>query len=1433
VNLDLHECTTSGPGLPESFLRYELAAQLDKHGLLPKLDKPFEKAWDAARRQLHMLSGAGGPLRVHNHIIAPLAACLGYGPPQRQDPVATREGLEEGGWLMHAPEGQRLRAWSVATDSDLDAPHRSGRAYRFSQTRSASRVLQSIGEPAGLLTNGAELRLLLCDPVRPDSHFAIPLTGVAGWQAQSLAPDSYRVLLALAGPRGLAALPSILDTARLSQARVTKDLRIQARAALEGFLQTVLDDPPNADQLRQHADRDRLAKSLWQEGLVLIYRLLFILKLESAADPARAFSFASTALWRHALSPNQALGKLVRRHLDQGHDTGRMLADGLRTVFRVFRDGLSCSELAIAPLGGALFAANATPLLDALRWSEHAAAVLLDRLLWTTPKGRERERVQYGPLDVEELGRVYEALLELEPGIASRPMMRLRRGRLEVVVPTDRALRHPATDADSDDNDLPDDSNVVRKQDIPAGRFYLRAGLGRKATGSYYTPHEFVRFLVRETLGEAVSARTTDDDPNPGGILTLKVVDPATGSGHFLVETCRFLGEALYVACRLCDTQAAALEADALRAAPNDRERLRQRAETLRARVSDLPDPDRALLAYLPSRASEGGDSGVSQSRALAICRRLVAVHCLYGVDRNPLAVELAKLSLWLESYAEGLPLTFLDHRLVAGDSLAGPFFAQIANLPVGGGQLDPLLARDVTARLAAALRAALAEVRALQATVGRDATDLALKHGAKARLDAALHPLRQLARAWSGAAMLDLRGADDEFLALARFVAANGTWPETLTRRQATMLAAGALALPWDLTFPEVFQPDAAGERTNGFDVVLGNPPWDIVQQRAKDFLAGFDLSILDAPTKREARGKQARLLADQATATAFRAYQENFVRQHRVVDRLYAYQKVAVSGQATGGKLDTFRVFAERTLQLAGPRGGIGMVVPSSFHANEGATGIRRLYLRETNLRACLSFENRRKLFDINLRQKFALVIARRPGPTLALRCGFYLDDVAQIDDPAKIMRYDRAFIEKSGGAHLTFLELRSAADLAIARRLFLPHPSLQDWTSRRGIVLGREMNITDDAHRITPVAHLRNASDEYLMLHEGKTIQQFDDRWDAGARYAVALSAVQDKPAWLKAARYFRLALRKIARSTDERTAIAAFTSPGYLFNDTAPVERAPHRRCNAVALQLCGVINSFVFDWGLRQKAAATVNLFILAACPVCDLPAPAARFLAHGALRLSCNHAAYAPLWDEQLGHAWREATPPGHWPAVATEHERWQLRAAIDAVVAQAYGLARTDYEHVLASFVHRHFPGAPALCLAAHDALIAQGLAAFCRAHDPYDDIDLLTAFASPIERHPARKPSVQPPEPPARTASHASGSSYDANWVNKVSSSALNRSREIPAINRGMPNGMPFKPPATGPMLTSEPALNKCTLRKAETLPGRFSRSSKCGPT
>ena len=296
---------------------------------------------------------------------------------------------------------------------------------------------------------------------------------------------------------------------------------------------------------------------------------------------------------------------------------------------------------------------------------------------------------------------------------------------------------------------------------------------------------------------------------------------------------------------------------------------------------------------------------------------------------------------------------------------------------------------------------------------------------------------------------MLARRHCDDEWQALAATVAATGAWPEALTVRQAAMLKTGKTALTWDLTFPEVFRPDGAGGRLGGFDAVLSNPPWDIMQQNAGEFLAAFDLSILDAPTKREAQVIKDRLLADPGVATAFRRYQLGFQQQHRLADRLFRHQKLGARDEPVGGKLDSFRVFAERKLQLAAPDGAIGMVVPSAFHANEGATGIRQLYLRQTRLEWCLSFENRRKLFDIDSRFKFTLVVARLPGPTRTMRCAFYLTDFAQIEEPKRLMDYDPAFIGASGGAHTTLLELRGATDLAIARRLFRLPRRFGTWT------------------------------------------------------------------------------------------------------------------------------------------------------------------------------------------------------------------------------------------------------------------------------------------------------------------------------------------------------------------------------------------------
>ena len=1374
--LELRDCSFHGPALPEPFVKFQLEEKLKKLNLLAKTTgaegRALEERWDVLRRKLRQLGEQGGDRRVANHVLEPLVERLGYSALERQAEAITREGAEDGGWLFTTAEGQRLRAWTVSLGTDLDAPNRRGRAYRFSPNRVAQRVLLASGERMGLLSDGEELRILLCDPARPDSHISIRLDRAGGWRAARALPDSYRLLLALASPAGVTALPDLTEAARLAQSSVTKKLRLQARRAIEGFLQEVLEHPANAQALAVRSDRQQLAQQLWSEGLITVYRLLFVFKLESSADPARAFSFAATSLWRNTYSPNTALADLVRRVLDEGKESGGFLEAGLRTLWRLFAEGMSSSELEIKPLGGMLFGRDATPLLDQLQWGEQAVARLLDALLWTPGEGVSmRERVHYGALDVEDLGRVYESLLELEPGISSEPMCRLRRAKLEVVVPVaqgDAYRSNPAQTSDSEETGEDEEegdeeepaptrgratsgskTKVEFIEEIAADRFFLRVGLGRKASGSYYTPHPFVRFLVQETLGVLLAECSPRDNPQPALILKLKVLDAAMGSGHFLVEACRFLGEGLYEACRLCDELAVQAEEQAEKTEGAERETLLAKAAELRQRVEDLPDPNNELLAYLPSRAAEGEESGLSQKKAEAMCRRLVAVHCLYGVDKNPLAVELAKLSLWLESYAEGLPLTFLDHRLICGDSLTGPFFEHLLTYPKSGGRLDDLFAQGLTQRLEDTLAAALVHVRDLEASVGKDLADLHQKETAKAKLDAALAPLKTLAQAWSGGVMLGDECDDASYQLLAQAIADGKSTDEILQGKKTLreMRDKGISSLAFEFAFPEVF--GTLEHEKRGFDVIVGNPPWDAMQPYAKEFFAAYDLRVLDAATRKERASVERALAETPDIASAWKQYAEDFEQTKRITSKLVSHVGKQAEGKSSGAISDLWQFFAERANSLLRRRGLTGQVFPSAFHANQSATGIRRLYLESMDLKYCFSFENRKKLFDIHRSFKFATVVAGKdPAGTSQFSCGFYWHHLERLFDGSERLTYSREFVERTGAGYYTFLEPRMVEDSEVAKTLFLSGESVGIFSHKHSVRCGVEIDMSKGAHYFTSADHEVNPGSDgrdpevaaslrargFLLLHEGKTFHQYTDHWEAPTRYLVSIQAIADKPGWLIPAQHYRLAFRDIARSTDERTGIFCILPPGIVCGNKAPCERHPSERPSWHALVFLAIANSFAFDFALRMKVQATVNLFILNGCPMPHVATEAQVILAHAALRLSCNHAGYSSLWKEQLGGIWREEAPQETWPVLGGKEDCWSIRAAVDALVADAYGLSRQQYEHLLSSFSHASYPKAPFLCLDAFDELQEVGIESFTKKYDPYWDIPLNDNLPHPV---------------------------------------------------------------------------------------------------
>jgi hypothetical protein len=638
--------------------------------------------------------------------------------------------------------------------------------------------------------------------------------------------------------------------------------------------------------------------------------------------------------------------------------------------------------------------------------------------------------------------------------------------------------------------------------------------------------------------------------------------------------------------------------------------------------------------------------------------------------------------------------------------------------------------------------------------------------------LEAALRPFVDLCVAWSGGIMLGAEevdaGAYQRAMELVArnelpeigdaFLSAPETWvvdekdlvrltadttvPAGFLKMLARGRAIGTLIFP--LTFPEVFYPNGEINNPNGFDVVLANPPWDKILPFAKEFFAGYEFSVVSAPTKRERTKIEKQLLSDAHIRQHYESYIGEFRAIERCIEMLYSYQKVEIDGESTIGKQDAFRLFVERVYPLLCANGYVGVVVPSAFHANEGATGVRQLYFAQMAMRNCFSFENKLALFDIHRSFKFAIITAQKSNEgTGTFDAAFYLHDDAWLFSANRIpapISYSREFVARTGLEYLNLLELRTQLDYEIASACYLAGKPFGKVCEGLSMQFGREMNMTDDSERFILAKQVTNgdlqtvelAEKGFLTVYEGKFFHQFTDRWEEYPRYVVELKNIANKTSWLEQTRFYRAIFRDVASSTNEQTAIFAVLPPGTLCGKGG-IEKDVLLRSNATMLALVAAANTFGFDYTARLKVQSTLNLFILNSLPF--PPVENIRgFLSHSTLRLVCNHSGYALLWQEQLGDAWRESVPVGTYPVLAGEDARWEVRSAIDAAVAQAYGLSREQYAHVLSTFSHKSYPKAPSLCLAKFDELLSIGLEAFVRRYDPYWDVALVESLPSPV---------------------------------------------------------------------------------------------------
>jgi hypothetical protein len=847
---------------------------------------------------------------------------------------------------------------------------------------------------------------------------------------------------------------------------------------------------------------------LFDQSLTVLYRVLFLLFAE-----ARGL----VPMWHPVYRDRYSIEAIVTTLLAGRPCRG--IWQAVLAISRLAHAGCSAGELKVTPFNGRLFAPVHSAAFDRTRIDDRVMGGAI-MAVGTTASRSGRARISYKDLDVEQLGAVYERVLDYEPGgHAASPL--------------------------------------------------TRTGDARRSTGSFYTPRSVTAFLVRRTLEPLVGDRTADQ------ILQLRILDPAMGSGAFLVAACRFLASAV-------------------------EERL-----VLEGRWQD-------------------GDIDASDRAAL---RRDIAQRCLFGVDLNPMAVQLARLSIWLASLASDKPLTFLDHHLVAGNSLVGASLDDVRRQPTRGAgktrRPEPLpLFSEMS------VGPVLQEAVRTRLKLARDPDDSAALVHAKEKTLAALHnPYSPLGR-WS--AVLDLwcagwfwdeRPAPDPglFRELADRLVGG---PTTLPARSTDPLLAHAAGLAtrhrflhWQLAFPEVFQ-DADGEPRpdGGFDAVLGNPPWDMVRGDS----GGAEV--------RSGRRVEARQFTDFAREAGI----------YRVESRAH---------------VNRYQLFVERALQLTRPGGRIGLVLPSGVVTDTGAAALRRHVFNHADVDTVTGLDNRGGIFPIHRSLRFVLLTATAGRPTQQVACRFGARSSEDLDDPnaQPPLLITRQLIERlSGPDDLGIPEIPGERDLRILETVASRVPWLgapDGWQ----VHFGRELNATDDSAAFVPFTGSAGAR----PVLEGKQIEPFR---------ACAATCRHEWPQdreTRRIPRRARLAYRDIASATNRLTLIAAIIPPRAVTTHTLFCLKTP-LPLDAQHV-LCALLNSFVANYLVRMRVNTHVTVALVSRLPVPVIHPDADAFSRLAALSRSL-------------------ATSEG---AI----EEMDEYAELQAMVGRLYGLTGEEFEHVLGTF--------------------------------------------------------------------------------------------------------------------------------------------------
>ena len=815
-------------------------------------------------------------------------------------------------------------------------------------------------------------------------------------------------------------------------------------------------------------------------------------------------------------------------------------------------------------------------------------------------------------------------------------------------------------------------------------------------------------------------------------VLDLKVLDPAMGSGHFLVTAVDFLSD--YVAELVEYVPAVPEWLDGEYASP-----LVERVAAVRRGILD-----RARQADWVIDEAQLTDE--------AIIRRMVLKRCIYGVDKNALTVELAKVSLWLHSFTVGAPLSFLDHHLRRGDSLVGMRVLEAT------GELRRLGGLFASSAIDHA-ETATTEMQSIEEMSDADVSEVRLSASLFRQVEATTADLRGLldflcGLRWLTAGMLKKTRTMFE----SPMVEALGQRPEDAYKlladgpdavdvdggasdsrfdalwRDARSIADREGFLHWEVAFPGVWQGWQDAHPSGGFDAVIGNPPWDRIKLQEVEWFATRNPELALAPTAAARRAGIRRLRAEESPLA------DEFDAAKSRADRLG--QLVRGSGHyplLSGGDINLYSLFVERAMGLVKPDGFVGLLTPSGIYADKTAAKFFKSVSTGGRVSGLFDFENRRlgtglpPFFpDVDSRFKFcALVFGGEERRFDETECAFFLHDTETIDDPDRCFPLapdDFARVNPNTGTAPVF---RTRRDAEITRRLYERHPVL---VYRSGSRLRRAwpvryhtmFHMTNDSGLFRTAEQLdsmgfypvqgnrwKKGDELYLPLYEGKMVQAFDHRaasvvvnpnnLNRPAQPLEASFAEHANPDWLPIPQFWTstdeiewpggtewaIAFKDITAPTNVRTMIASLiphsavgnTLP-LLFPDATTGE--DYKECSWLS---AACLNSFAFDFVARQKVQGQhLNWFIVEQLPVIAAEDYGRRFGGTTARELVRDHVLRLTYTAHDMAPFARDLGydgPPFTWD----EEERRHLRARLDALYFHLYGVSRDDADYILGTF--------------------------------------------------------------------------------------------------------------------------------------------------